>query len=151
MLFPTHLAAAYLLGRRTGPPTGWMVVGAALPDLIDKPLAIAGVADLYHSVGHSVVLAAVLLPLAVLDRRGVATLVGWASHLVLDAVHVVVNGRPTDAAFLWWPVVVPPDPPALGPLAFARVYVWSPAFVLELGIWVAVGYAVLAPRRSASG
>lgn len=149
MLFPTHLAAGYLLGRRVRWSTMWVVVGAALPDLVDKPLALAGAVDLYHSVGHSLVLAAVLLPLAARDGRGTAALVGWASHLLLDAVHVVVNGRAADAAFLGWPLVVPPSPPALGPVAFARVYVGTPAFVLDLAIWAALAWTLLAGRRSA--
>lgn len=150
MLFPTHLAAGFLLGRRTGRPAWWVVAGAALPDLLDKPLALAGVVDLYHSVGHSVGLAALLVPLAARDRRGVAVLVGWASHLLLDAVHVVVNGRAADAAFLGWPLVVPPDPPALGPVAFARAYVGTPAFALDLVILAALAWTLLAGRARSS-
>lgn len=150
MLFPTHLAVAYLLGRHTGTSAGWAVAGAAVPDLLDKPLAIAGAVDLYHTAGHSALLGTILLPLAARDRRWAAGLVGWASHLLLDAVHVIVNGRAADAAFLGWPLVVPPDPPALGPVAFARVYVGSPAFVLELGIWAALAWTLFAGRRSDS-
>jgi hypothetical protein len=81
------------------------------------------------------------------SRDGAAVAVGWASHLVLDAVHVVVNGRPLDALFLAWPVAVPPDPLGLAPIPFALQYLWSPSFFLELGIWLVAG-AVALRRRS---
>lgn len=136
MLFPTHLLAAALLGRRLGLSRAWLIVGAALPDLIDKPLAMAGIVDLYHTVGHSALLLAVLLPVALSGTTGRALAVGWLSHLCLDAFHVIVNGRPGDALFLAWPVLIPPNPLALPPGAFVGHYVGSPAFVIELGLWL---------------
>ncbi|MFC7057814.1 metal-dependent hydrolase [Halovenus salina] len=110
MLFPTHLAAAGLLSRLIGRSPLWLVVGAAVPDVVDKPLGTVGVTALFHSVGHSALLAVVMVPIALSGRRGLAVAIGWASHLALDAGHVVVNGRPADALFLCWPVVEPPDP-----------------------------------------
>jgi hypothetical protein len=145
VLFPTHLVAGALLGTATRLSAAWLVVGAALPDLLDKPLASLGVTPLYHSVGHSALFAVVLVPLAAVSRPGAAVAVGWASHLLLDAVHVVVNGRPLDALFLAWPVAVPPDPLALAPVPFAMQYLWSPSFFLEIGIWLAA--AAVALRR----
>jgi hypothetical protein len=149
VLFPTHLAAAALLGLgrragRRGLALPWLLAGAALPDVLDKPLAAAGVVELYHSVGHSLLFGLVLLPVALLGPRGLAVAVGWASHLALDAVHVVVNGRAGDALFLTWPVRAPADPFGLAPIPFALQYVGTPAFFLELLIWGALGYAVLA-------
>ncbi len=135
MLFVTHLLVAGLLARRIRIPVGWAVVGAALPDLVDKPLAALGVVDLFHSVGHSALLAAVALPAAFLGRAGLAAAVGWGSHLLLDAVHVVVNGRAGDAVFLVWPLAVPADPLAIPPGEFFIYYLWSPAFFLEVAIW----------------
>lgn len=148
MLFPTHLVAAVLLGRGTRLPTAWLLVGAAIPDLVDKPLAMLGVVDLYHTVGHSALLAVLAVPVAYYSRDGFALAVGWGSHLLLDALHVVVNGRPTDALFLVWPLAVPPTPLALPPVAFVRYYLWSPVFFLEIGIWLAFAAVLLRSRRA---
>ena len=149
MLFPTHLAAGYLLGRGAGLSPLWVVAGAALPDALDKPLAMLGVTGLYHSVGHALPFALVLAAAWALDRRRRARwgalAAGWASHLALDALHVVVNGRPTDALFLGWPAVVPPDPLGLAPVPFALQYLWTPAFFLERSVWA--GLAVVVRRR----
>jgi hypothetical protein len=167
VLFPTHLLAAALLGwwlQRAGStrvvdetglwpavdetglwPLALVVAGAALPDVIDKPLASLGVVELFHSVGHSALFAVVVLPVALSGRAGRAVAVGWASHLLLDAVHVVINGRPDDALFLGWPLVVPPTPLRIPPGEFFFFYLWSPSFFLELLVWA--GAAVVAVRR----
>lgn len=135
MLFPTHLVAGGLLWRvsRLSPP--WLVAGAALPDVVDKPLGMVGVTALFHSVGHSLLFAVVLAPLALWSRTGLAVATGWLSHLLLDAAHVVVNGRPTDALFLFWPVLTPPTPLAIPPGSFFWYYLGSRSFFLEVGIW----------------
>ena len=153
MLFPTHLAAGYLLGRRTGLAPLWVVAGAALPDALDKPLAMVGVAELYHSVGHALLFGLALAAAWTLNRRGLwlAVAAGWASHLALDAVHVVVNGRPTDALFLAWPVAVPPDPLGLAPVPFVLQYLWTPAFFLEVGVWAGVAVLVRGHLGTAGG
>lgn len=145
VLFATHLAAAALVGFRSRLRTPWLVVGAALPDLVDKPLAALEVVDLYHTVGHSALLAVLVVPVALTGRAGLSAAVGWASHLALDVLHIVVNGRPTDALFLGWPLVVPPDPLALPPVDFLRFYLWSPSFFLEFVIWGVL--AVVVVRR----
>lgn len=161
MLFPTHLAAAYLLALRGDLPPAWTVAGAALPDLLDKPLAMAGLSPLYQSVGHSGVvflavtalgLVAVALDLpdpgfgfghvaggrdSSLRRIGAAVWVGWASHLALDGVHMLFNGRPGDARFLLWPLLEHTPAVRLPPLEFAVHYVGTPAFFLELLVWMA--------------
>lgn len=104
---------------------------------------MVGITSLYHSVGHSALLALVAVPLALSGRAGLSVAVGWALHLLLDVVHVAINGRPGDAVFLLWPGIVPSDPLAIPPGAFARYYLWSPSFFLEVAIWlVAVGVLV---------
>ena len=138
MLFPTHLAVAAVAGRWTRLSPVLLVVGAALPDLVDKPLGSLGVTALFHSVGHSLLFVLVVGPLALLGRAGVAVALGWASHLLLDVVHVVVNGRPADAVFLAWPVLTPEAPLALPPGAFFYYYLWTPSFFLELALWAVV-------------
>jgi hypothetical protein len=145
VLFATHLVAAALLARPTRLSPWWLVVGAALPDLVDKPLAALGVVDLYHTVGHSALLIILVVPVALAGRAGLSAAVGWGSHLLLDALHIIVNGRPTDALFLGWPLVVPPDPLAIPPGDFVFFYLWSPAFYLEFLVWGALA-AVLARR-----
>lgn len=145
MLFPTHLLAAALVGRASGLAPLWLVVGTAVPDLLDKPLATLGVTPLFHSVGHSALLLVAVVPLALSGRAGLSAAVGWGLHLALDALHVIVNGRPGDAVFLLWPAVVPSDPLALPPGAFLLYYLWSPAFFLEAALWLAA--AALAVRE----
>lgn len=148
MLFPTHLAAAALASRVGRLAPGWLVVGAALPDLVDKPLGLLGVTALFHSVGHSVLFLLVVGPLAFLNRAGVAVAVGWASHLLLDAVHVVVNGRPGDAVFLAWPALVPATPLDIPPGSFVLYYLWSPSFYLELVVWAVLAAVAVSERAT---
>lgn len=142
MLFPTHLLAAALLGRVARLSPFWLVVGATLPDAVDKPLASAGVVDVFHSVGHSGLLLPLAVAVAATGARGRAVAVGWASHLLLDALHVVVNGRAEDALFLGWPVVAVPDPLRIPPGEFFFYYLWSPSFFLEVGLWLWFGLLV---------
>ena len=152
MLFPTHLVAAALVGTRSRLPVLWLVVGAALPDVVDKPLATIGVVELFHSVGHSALVLALFLPVVWYGVKAVAVLVGWGLHLLLDAVHIVVNGRPGDALFLFWPVTAPPNPLGIPPGEFFIHYLWSPSFFLEFLIWAALAAVVVSewPRwRSA--
>ena len=142
MLFPTHVIAGYLLGYGLRLPVIPAAVGAALPDMIDKPLAMLGIVETYHSVGHSGLVLLALLPVVLLGRSWLAAWLGWASHLVLDVVHMAVNGRLEDAAFLLWPVVVWEPSVRLGPIDFFFHYLWTPAFFLEIPIWIAFGYVV---------
>jgi len=146
VLFPTHLLAAGLVGRASRLSTPWLVAGAAAPDVLDKPLAMAGFVDLYHSVGHSVLLSLVLLPLALYSRAGLAAAVGWASHLLLDALHVVVNGRPGDVLSLVWPLAAPADPFGVAPVPFLVQYVGTASFFVEAAMWLLAGAVVLSDR-----
>jgi len=152
VLFLTHLAAAVLLARWSRLTPGWAVVGAAAPDVVDKPLAMVGVTELFHSAGHSLLLAILVVPVMRSGRTGLAAGAGWLSHLLLDALHVVVNGRPADALFLLWPAVVPPNPLAIPPGSFFWYYLWSPSFYLEGIVWGALAVIVLrhGPRALAS-
>jgi hypothetical protein len=149
VLFPTHLVAAWLLGGKTRLSSTWLVVGAAIPDLVDKPLAMLGAVELFHTVGHSAILGVLIIPLARRSPQALAIGVGWASHLLLDAGHVIVNGRPLDALFLGWPLVVPPAPLALGPVPFLSQYLYTPSFWIEFLIWAAAGWLLLRSRGKA--
>lgn len=93
-----------------------VVVGTQMPDLIDKPLAYATTILPYgRSLGHSGVLALLVAgaSLALARTYGqapVAFAVGWVSHLVADAVGIVVEGS---WAHLWyyvgWPMFPLPE------------------------------------------
>ncbi len=151
MLFTTHLVAAAIIGLRSRFAVFWLVVGAAMPDLIDKPLATVGLVDTFHSVGHSALLLLLLLPLVRASPRLLAVAVGWGSHLLLDAFHVVINGRADDALFLFWPVLRPATPLGIPPGEFFWYYLWSPSFFVEILIWVVFAWLALPRLRDRLG
>lgn len=160
MLFPTHILAGYVVGRRWSLPASWAVAGAALPDVVDKPIAMAGLSTLYHTAGHSLLVLVCVSAIGLAARRGLlpgerawtALWVGWSSHLALDAAQMVVNGRPSDALFLAWPFVVHRPAVQLAPVDFLFHYLWTPAFFVEAALWAACGYVLwsaadLGPER----
>lgn len=147
MLFPTHIVIAVGLGRGRF-PTAWVVAGAALPDLLDKPLAMAGVIPTYHSVVHSALFGfGFVVPLLLARQRGgvpatkrvVAVVLGWGSHLAADAAHIILNGRPENTVFLLWPTVDSWDSIDAGPVPFVVQYVGTTSFYIELVVWLSVG------------
>ncbi|MDZ5810894.1 metal-dependent hydrolase [Halorubrum sp. AD140] len=160
VLFGTHLLVAVCIGWLSGHPrvrrrlddapalsTAWLVGGAALPDVVDKPLGALRVVDVYQSVGHSALLAPLAIAVATRNRRrGLAAAVGWGSHLALDALHVVLNGRANDALFLAWPVLTRSSPLAIPPGEFALYYVGSPSFLLEVALWLTALVVALRSR-----
>ena len=146
MLFPTHLLVAAFIGHESRLSSVWLVLGASLPDVIDKPLGLLGIVDLYHSIGHTALVAPFFLLLALSSRTGLAVALGWVSHLVLDALHVIINGRPNDALFLGWPLVAPADPLGIPPGEFLLFYLWTPSFLIEGILWIALALVVAKHR-----
>lgn len=155
MLFATHLVIAVGLGRGRL-PTAWVVAGAALPDLVDKPLAMAGLVPTYHSVVHSVLFGLGFVVALSLARRTErlpsterigAAMLGWGSHLGADALHITLNGRPGNAVFLLWPVVSSWDSIDIGPGRFFMQYIGTTSFYLELVIWLCVGVLLVRDGR----
>ena len=146
MLFPTHLLVAAGIGRASWLSSVWVVVGASIPDIVDKPLGLLGIVDLYHSIGHTALIAPLALLVALSSRTGLAVAIGWNSHLVLDALHVVLNGRPGDALFLGWPLVAPADPLGIPPGEFLLFYLWTPSFLVEAVLWIALVLVVAKHR-----
>lgn len=140
MLFPTHLAGAYLVGKRRNLPVYWVVAGAALPDVVDKPLAMGGLFELYHTIGHSLPFLLALSAVILVGDKGVAFWGGWASHLFFDAFHMIVNGRPADVLFLVWPFIRHEPAVQLEPVAFLFYYLGTPSFFVEILIWIAAVY-----------
>jgi hypothetical protein len=149
MLFPTHLAAAYVLGRRWTLSIPPLVAGAALPDLTDKPAATLGVVDLYQSAGHSLALLAVGFLAIYVRREWTPFWLGWASHLLLDALHMLLNGRPSDVLFLAWPAIEHTPAVDLPPLAFAEHYLGTPSFYAEFVVWGLLVSVLMADDESA--
>ena len=106
-----HLAVGYLcyslyVRLRHHPfPEGTAVfalaIGTQFPDLVDKPLAwTLGVAPSGRSVGHSLVVAAILAAIVwMLVRRygrsgePIAVFISYLSHIVVDAAPAALAGN----------------------------------------------------------
>jgi hypothetical protein len=128
-----HLAlgvlAARLCGHR-GRAAAPVLVGAVLPDLLDKPLGVLGVVPSYHTVGHSLLVLVAAAALVGRGDRGRPLLLGWASHLAGDLPLAV----PAYLDHYVWPVLAPPAPPT-GPVrGYVIGYATSPAAAVELGL-----------------
>jgi len=106
---------------RDGRTVRWLVLGAVLPDLIDKPLyyvlsfatgrtgADLGLVSSTRTFGHSLLFA--LLLYAVLPRKlGLPLLLGMLTHVVLDELGDVVH--------VFFPQ---PGPPRSGPGTVAAI------------------------------
>lgn len=93
-----------------------LVLGSAIPDLLDQPLYYLAGAPTTRTVGHSVLAGAVLSGLVVLairrsstdDRVGRAFAFGYFTHLLADAVWPVVLWIPAELRYLGWPVLQQP-------------------------------------------
>ncbi|MFB6161230.1 MAG: metal-dependent hydrolase [Haloferacaceae archaeon] len=130
-----YLGVAAVAGRRLParsalPP---LFLASQAPDLVDKPLAYAGVLPSGRSLGHSLLTVALVLValVAVARSAGVAAgdnphrdwdreflrvgplavAVGLVSHLLADAHRALLAGRPDRASFLLWPLASAPAYP----------------------------------------
>ncbi|WP_117595250.1 metal-dependent hydrolase [Haloprofundus halophilus] len=171
MWFPAHLAVGYLLGVRARLALGWCLLGAALPDVVDKSLGLAGVLPAYQTVSHSIfglVLVGATLRVVVDEatrRAGVAFAAGWLSHLGADLLQLTLDGRGAHAAgMLGWPVTHWSNPMVDGSIpgytdtllsaipflseGYVVRYLSSPSFPVELVVCVlALGLFVAERRR----
>ena len=149
-------------------PTVAVVIGALLPDLIDKPLwlAVPGLGG--RTIGHSLLFAGPLCALVALDSRrsgrpavgvlvsprtrarraplvGVAFAVGYASHLLGDALYALGAGTYHELGYLLWPIT--PMPPYEGQKHLATVadvdvttlWVEAALVVATVGLWLRDG------------
>ena len=93
LLVPTHLAMGYLIGIYSRFPIPALVVGSALPDLVDRPLYWLGLTPAPHTIGHSLAVAIpiCLLLLAVGSRQAIAVAIGWLLHVATDALNVLTT------------------------------------------------------------
>ena len=118
-----------------------LIVGALLPDILDKSLRFAGVFPWGRTVGHSAYVLTLFALIALLAKREwfVWVMAGWVSHIVADftddAVCAVQSTGYVFAAWFAWPyfnpdmypVVVTPIHPAKTCLSVYEgfVLVWA--------------------------
>ncbi|MFC4437312.1 MULTISPECIES: metal-dependent hydrolase [Natrialbaceae] len=143
--------AAYTRWDRDEPPAEApaivAIVGAALPDLIDKPLHAAGAVPVGRTIGHSLLFAApIVAALWLLARRrnrarlGLAFAIGYGSHLATDVPWHVLSGDYDELGFLLWPVTHTPDYTGVKPLGavpglgLEATTLWLEAVVLVGGV-----------------
>ncbi len=171
-----HLAVGYLCyagytRRRYGSvpgeyPTLAAILGAALPDLIDKPIWLAGVVDVGRTIGHSLLL---VVPLVIVvwlvtrtrDREilGVAFAIGILSHIATDIPWHVLSGDYHELGFLLWPITPMPEYTGTKPLGtvpgleVTATTLWLEAVILVAGValWWADGRPGTAPLRRTVG
>ncbi|ELY44426.1 metal-dependent hydrolase [Natronorubrum sulfidifaciens] len=145
--------AAYTRFDRGEPPSiapaGVAIVGAAVPDLLDKPLSSASVVPVGRTIGHSLLFAVPLvLLLWLLARRfdrshlGVAFAIGYGSHLATDVPWHVISGDYHELGFLLWPVTPMPAYTGVKPLGtipgvgLEATTLWLEAVIVVVGIVV---------------
>lgn len=105
-----HVALAHVLARRRRADAkvsqvGWTVVGALLPDVVDKGLRLAGVFPWGRTVGHSAYVLTLFALVALLVKREAVfwLMAGWVSHLFADLTDDVICGiQATGYVFATW-------------------------------------------------
>lgn len=155
-----HLAAGYLVYavvqhvRRRSPtslPVAVLLLGALFPDLIDKPLAAAGVVGYGRSVAHSLFTASALVAAAGFLAgkwsrvdAGVAFGIGYLSHVAVDMYGPVLTGTDAvDTAFLFWPVLVEHSLGVATPeLPLSRHAIFAAVVASSFFLWVYDGAPV---------
>ncbi len=115
LMFPTHLAIGYLLGIYSRYPIAYLVLGSALPDLVDRPLYWLGLMPFTHTVGHSIAVAVpvCVVAIAFFGQRGVALAIGWLAHIATDVLNVVTSQGLSMAPYYVLYVAPPPDEPVV--------------------------------------
>lgn len=153
LTFPTHLAMGYLLGVYTRFPVAYLVVGSALPDLVDRPLYWLGLTPFSHTVAHSIAVAvpAGFVLTRLFGRRGAALALGWLVHVGTDFLNVATTRGLSATPYY----VLYAGPPPHEQAAFASVTIVLPVtdvthtlhpIVLVLEV-VVLGWAVGAILR----
>ncbi|GAB3024627.1 metal-dependent hydrolase [Natronobiforma cellulositropha] len=126
-------------------PAAVAIVGAALPDLLDKPLAALGVVPVGRTVGHSLLFAIPLLAAVWLLARAseretlaLAFAVGYLSHLASDVPWHLLSGDYDELGFLLWPVTHMPAYTGVKPLASVAglevTTLWLEAVIFLAGV-----------------
>lgn len=142
MLYPTHIVSVYLLIAATDLSSAGLLLGAALPDIIDKPLPRFDIVETYHSVAHSVVPTALILAVGYFNPVVLAIGVGFAFHILLDLIHVAINGRPSHWRFILWPFDFHDEPMKKPPRDFFGYYIGTRCFYVEIAIWMTIVFLI---------
>ncbi len=150
-----HLAVGYLCYSgytrftRHKPPEAMPLLaalfGALLPDLLDKPLELLGVAPVGRTIGHSLLFAIPLVASVWLllrrrshERIAVAFAIGYGSHLASDVPWHLLSGDYDELGFLLWPIT--PMPEYTGTKSLGAVFgveittLWVEVVILFAGI-----------------
>lgn len=170
MFPPVHPAVGYLLysglrrsvgERPAAGPALAVVLGGALPDLVDQPLYYALGLSSTRTLGHSLLvavpvgLAAVVAArrLSVPDAVGTGFAVGYLAHPPADALWPLVLGLEHELGFLLWPVTHSPEyvgrKPlfAVGGTTVTTLWFELPLLALGLVVWWRDGAPGLAALR----
>ena len=165
-----HLAVGYLCYAgyarwREGTPPGERATlaalfGAVLPDLLDKPPWMLGLA-VGRTIGHSLLFAVPVVVGGWLLARsrerptlGIAFAIGVGSHLATDVPWHVIAGDYDELGFLLWPIT--PMPPysgtkplaTLGPIEMTTLWLEAAILVAGAGLWWADSRPGLAAIRN---
>lgn len=151
MLFATHLIGGYVSSKLFNQPVVLVVLGASLPDIIDKPLGILEIAPYYHSVGHSVLTVLLLVLIGVKFRQVIPVALGWATHIFQDALHILINRGMMETTFMFYPLMFPDKPKITnGSINFITNfwsnYLWTVGFYTEFIFWGLALYFVYDSR-----
>lgn len=136
MLFPTHLIAALPLVLYFNTPIIPVIIGCALPDLIDKTLPKISDIDKYHSFAHSGFTTLGILIAGVIHSYIGFISIGYLLHILLDIVHILLNKRYNHIYFVLWPLSFDPDPINKPPFEFFKYYRGSKSYYFESIIWI---------------
>lgn len=136
MLYPTHLVAAIPLIALTDFNATAIFIGCAIPDIIDKPLPSLNLVDTYHSVAHSGITLLIISVSSVFIPFMSGVAVGWFLHILMDVLHVIVNGRRNHWKFVMWPVDFQENPMRKPPGEFFKYYIGTKSFYVEFAIWI---------------
>ena len=140
MLFATHLVGGYISSRVLQMPIGLVLLGAALPDIIDKPLGVFEIAPHYHTVGHSIFTILLLLLIGIKFRKLIPLIVGWSMHIFQDALHIFINRGIERTTFIFYPLMFPDKPKITNGSTdfvtnFWSNYLWTTSFYVEFIFW----------------
>ncbi|MBN1400198.1 MAG: metal-dependent hydrolase [Anaerolineae bacterium] len=104
MIFPGHVAAAWLVSEVTGVDRRGALAASMFPDLVDKPVRwLLGLTPNDRIPAHTALglLLTTLVVRRCADRRFTeGWIAGYATHLFCDEINAHLNpGR----IYLWWP------------------------------------------------
>ena len=131
-----------------------LVLGAMLPDLIDKPIGSILFTSYYGTgrlYAHTLLFAAVVMTVVMIStRRGSRARKRWMALPIGVLIHLLLD-MPIDAATLWWPVLGLEFPPfAEGALVDLVAYLLKSPWVLVQEA-VGLAYLVALYRRARLG